>query len=277
MTWLKEMFGRNKVAIGMVNCPPMPGTPLYDEEGGLTHIIERVEHDLEALQEGGIDGVLFHNENDRPFVTEIGPEIVATMTRAISHVLPRIQVPFGVDVLADPTAAIAIALATGAMFVRDDEGLWITEAGKFLRYRRKIGATHIKLLFNINTEVVANRELAYVAHTAPSYYQADAVCVSYLGKPTEEVAVPEAKKDLPGGHTPHPEVRLSDLALVKKVTPVPVFVDVGSRADNVAKQLAIADGVIVGTDLKVGGITWNEVDPERVKAYMNAVNTVEGR
>jgi membrane complex biogenesis BtpA family protein len=277
VSWLKEVFGRNKVVIGMVNCPPMPGTPWYDEKGGLSFITKRVEHDLLALQEGGIDAVLFHNENDRPFVTGIGPEIVATMTRAITQVLPKVRVPFGVDVLADTSAALAIALATGAVFVRDDMGSWINNAGELLRYRRKIGANHIKLLFTINTDVVTGRELAIVAHTAPSYYGADAVSLAYLGTPNREAVVPETQQVMAGGHTPHAGVRLSDLALVKKVAAIPVFVNVGSRVENVAKELAIADGVIVGTDLKKDRITWNPVDPERVRAYMRVVNTVEDR
>jgi membrane complex biogenesis BtpA family protein len=277
MSWLKEVFGRDKVVIGMVNCPPMPGTAWYDEKAGLPFITKRVEHDLLALQEGGVDGVLFHNENDRPFVTDIGPEIVATMTRAITQVLPQVKVPFGVDVLADTSAALAIALATGAVFVRDDMGSWINNAGELLRYRRKIGANHIKLLFTINADVLVGRELAIVAHTAPGYYGADAVSVAYLGTPDREVTVPETKEVLAGGHVPHVGVRLSDLALVKKVAAIPVFVNVGSRVENVAQELAVADGVIVGTDLKVDRITWNPVDPERVRAYMQVVNTVEGR
>jgi membrane complex biogenesis BtpA family protein len=277
VSWLKEVFGRNKVVIGMVNCPPMPGTPWHDEKAGLPFITKRVEHDLLALQEGGIDGVLFHNENDRPFVTDIGPEIVATMTRAITQVLPQVRVPFGVDVLADTQAALAVALATGAVFVREDMGNWINDAGELLRYRRKIGANHIKLLFTINADVLAGRELAIVAHTAPSYYGADAVSLAYLGTPDREAVVPETEQAMAGGHTPHAGVRLSDLALVKKVAAIPVFVNVGSRVENVAKELAIADGVIVGTDLKADRITWNPVDPERVRAYMRVVNAVEGR
>lgn len=279
MTWLREVFGKNKVVIGMVNCPPMPGTPLYDEEGGkgLSFIFERVEHDLVALQEGGIDAVLFHNENDRPFVTDIGPEIVATMTRAITQVLPMVQVPFGVDVLADTRSALAIALATGAAFVRNDDGSWITNAGELLRYRKRIGGNHIKLFFTINTQVVTGRELGYVAHSASGYYQADALSVAYLGTPDRQAARESTQEALPGGHTRHFAVRMSDLALVKEETAIPVFVNAGSRADNVAESLGIADGAIVGSDLKVDGITWKEVDPERVKAYMKAVNTVEGR
>jgi membrane complex biogenesis BtpA family protein len=277
MTWLKETFGRNKVVVGMVNCPPMPATPRYDEKKGIHYIVERVEYDLAALQEGGIDAVLFHNENDRPFVSDIGPEIVATMTRAITQVLPKTHVPFGVDVLADSRAALAIALATGAKFVRDDQGTWVNNSGELLRYRKAIGANYIKLLFNINMEVAAGRDLAYLARNAPSYYQADAVSVSYLGEHGGEPGTGEATTAQAGGHTPHLSLRTSDLVLVKRMAGIPVFVNVGSRADNVAEQLAVADGVIVGTALKEDAITWNRVDPQRVKAYMRVVDTVQGR
>jgi membrane complex biogenesis BtpA family protein len=277
VTWLNEVFGRNKVVIGMVNCPPLPATPHYDQQKGLPFLLERVEHDLLALQEGGIDSVLFHNENDRPFITDVGPEIVATMTRAITQVLPKVRVPFGVDVLADTRAALAIALATGAAFVREDRGIWPEQSGDVLRYRKKIGADHVKLLFTINTTVLAHRELTLTAHGAASYFGADAISVAYVGTPDRVAAVPETLGPMPGAHNPHASVRTSDLAQVKKVTAVPVIVNVGSRKENVAEQLAIADGVIVGSDLKVDGITWNEVDPERVRAYMAVVNGVPGR
>lgn len=279
MTWLREVFGKNKVVIGMVNCPPNPGTPRYDEEGGkgLRFIYERVEYDLLALQEGGIDAVLFHNENDRPFVTDIGPEIVATMTRAITEVLPKVKVPFGVDVLANTHCALAIALATGAAFVRDDHGNWIRNAGDLLRYRKQIGANHIKLFYSINTWAMEFRELAEVANMAASYYGANALSIAYLGTPAKPSEVPEAKEALPGGHTPHATTRPSDLALVKRATALPVFANVGVRSDTVVEQLSVADGVIVGTELKVDRITWNQVDPARVKAFMQIVNSVKGR
>jgi len=68
MTWLKEVFGCEKVIIGMVHFPPLPGAPLYDDQESLKPILERVFHDVEALQAGGIDGMMFCNENDRPYV-----------------------------------------------------------------------------------------------------------------------------------------------------------------------------------------------------------------
>ena len=44
----------------------------------------------------------------------------------------------------------------------------------------------------------------------------------------------------------------------------------GAKAGNVASFLQVADGIIVGSDLKEGGGTWNPVDPERVKRFLEA-------
>ena len=37
-----------------------------------------------------------------------------------------------------------------------------------------------------------------------------------------------------------------------------------------------ADGAIVGTSFKYDNITWNQVDPERVKFLMDKVNKIRG-
>ncbi|MDH3235894.1 MAG: SgcQ protein, partial [Alphaproteobacteria bacterium] len=51
----------------------------------------------------------------------------------------------------------------------------------------------------------------------------------------------------------------------------PVFANTGVNKDNVADILSVADGVIIGTHLKVDGDTWKPVDPGRVKRFMEAV------
>ena len=45
----------------------------------------------------------------------------------------------------------------------------------------------------------------------------------------------------------------------------------GVKHETVADILAVADGAIVGTSLKVDGDTWNPVDPERVVDMMRRV------
>jgi hypothetical protein len=55
---------------------------------------------------------------------------------------------------------------------------------------------------------------------------------------------------------------------------VPVLLNTGARAENIRQFLQVADGVIVGSSLKVDGYTWNPVDPARVRAFMDVVRAV---
>jgi len=64
----------------------------------------------------------------------------------------------------------------------------------------------------------------------------------------------------------------SDLKKVRDaVSDVPLFANTGVNIDNVKDVLAIADGIVIGTHLKVDGNTWNKVDGARVKRFMDAV------
>ena len=48
----------------------------------MTLVRERTASDLAALQAAGFDGVMFCNENDRPYVFTSGPETVAVGSKA---------------------------------------------------------------------------------------------------------------------------------------------------------------------------------------------------
>ena len=50
-----------------------------------------------------------------------------------------------------------------------------------------------------------------------------------------------------------------------------IFCNTGCRIDNIDRQLAVADGAVVGTTFKVDGKFQNFVDPERVRAFMDKV------
>jgi predicted TIM-barrel enzyme len=47
-----------------------------------------------------------------------------------------------------------------------------------------------------------------------------------------------------------------------------VLLNTGARADTIADYLRIADGCIVGSYLKVDGYTWNPVDGERARRFV---------
>jgi len=264
---LDELFPDvDKPVIGMVHFPPLPGTPLYDEQGGLKAILDRIEHDIAALVSGGVDGLLFCNEGDRPYQLKVGPEAVAVMTRGITQFVPPGKT-FGVDVLWDPYAAIAVAMATGASFVREvftgtfesDMGLWAPDAADIRRYHRRISAQHIKLFYNTTPEFASP-----IGKRAPADMAVSAV-VSSLAD-TILVSGPAA------GSNPALDVVSQVRAAVPKH--VPVLVNTGVNENNVTAYLQIADGVIVGSSLKRDGITWNEVELDRVKRLISQVNNV---
>lgn len=263
MSWLEEVFGTGKPIVAMVHLPALPGTPLYDERAGLREIVDSARRDVDVLVTGGVDAVMFCNENDRPYQLEVGPEIVAAMTRVVTEVAGGLGIPFGVDILWDPIAAIAIANATGASFVREvftgayagDMGFWSAQPGRSLRFKRSIGAQDLKLLFNVVPEFsvwLGERPIRTIARTTVFSSLADAICVS--------------------GQTAGTEVSTEWLSQAKEGLPeTPVFANTGVRLSNIDKILSIADGAIVGTSFKVDGITWNPVDPKRVKEFMSVV------
>jgi predicted TIM-barrel enzyme len=49
-----------------------------------------------------------------------------------------------------------------------------------------------------------------------------------------------------------------------------LLANTGVTADSVRDVLAVADGAIVGTALKAGGVTWNPVDLARAARFMTA-------
>lgn len=263
---LQRLFGKKKAAVGMAHFPPLPGTPLYDEKKGIPGIIESLEQDVEAMVAGGIDGIMFGNEGDRPYYTKVGYETVAVMAAVIAQLKPKIQVPFGVDVLWDPMAAVALAVAVDAGWVREvftnvydsDMGLWNPNAGDALRLRRNLHASHIALFFNINAEFAAplgGRDIVQTAKSVVFSSIPDAICVS--------------------GPMTGTSADVTHIQAIRSVLPeTTIIANTGVNKDNVGDILQVADGCFIGTSLKKDGVTWNNVDANRVSEFMKAVNAV---
>ena len=53
----------------------------------------------------------------------------------------------------------------------------------------------------------------------------------------------------------------------------PVVLNTGAKAANIAAFAPFVDGVIVGSDLKCDGGTWNPVERERVRRFLDAVRS----
>ena len=259
-----EFFGSNrKGVIAMAHIGALPGSPLYDADGGMAKLIDEVASDIEKLQAGGVHCIMFGNENDRPYQLKACPQSLAAMTAVVMAVKPMLKVPFGVNYLWDPVGSVALANATGASFAREiftglfasDMGMWEPKAAEAVRLRRNLGRSDMKLLFNINAEFASSidtRPIALRAKSAVFSSLADAILVSgpLTGQPSEA----------------------SDLKAVREALPdTPLFANTGVNIDNVAETFRYADGCVIGTHFKVDGDTWNAVDADRVKRFMDAV------
>ena len=264
----QAVFGATKPVIGMVHLGALPGAPLFDAAAGLAGLVVGARKDLRALQAAGFDAVMFGNENDRPYEFKVDPASTATMAMVIGALKPEITVPFGVNVLWDPMATVALAAATGAAFVREiftgtyasDMGPWTPDAGAALRYRGRLGRADLAMLYNVSAEFADSldrRSLPDRARSAVFSSIPDAVLVS--GAITGEAAA------------------MSDIEAVKKVLPTtPVLANTGVRHDTIADVLRIADGCVVGSALKYDGHTWNAVDPDRAKDFMDRARAARG-
>ena len=268
MSWLKEVIVTEKAIISMLHLQAMPGDPYYNKEKGIKWVVEKAREDLDALQEGGVDAIMFSNEYSLPYLTEVKRETVAAMGRIIGELQPYITVPYGVNVLWDPKASLDLAAAVDAKFIREiftgvyasDFGLWNTCCGEVVRHQREIGAENVKLLFNIVPEAaryLADREIRQIAKSTVFNCRPDALCVSGLtaGSPTDMSTLRDVKAEVPD---------------------TVVLANTGCRKETIEGLLGIADGAVVATTFKYDGKFEHQVDKNRVNDFMTIVKDFRG-
>lgn len=252
----------SKPVIGVVQIDALPGTELYNSQQGIYKIVEKAKADYEALIDGGIDAVIFCNEYDKPYSKHVGPHVVSILTMIINEIIQKELVQFGVDVQWDPQAALAVALATDASFIRGvlvgtycgDLGIYETDIEALLAYRRKIGAQNVKLFANLVPEFsfsLDERPLALRAKTVSKSALIDGICVS--------------------GVMAGINVELDQLKEVKQaVGDFTVIANTGVNAENIRDILNIVDGCFVATSVKTENDADKKVDSQKVKNLMKA-------
>ena len=258
-----KLFGKPKVVIGMVHLKALPGAPRY--AGKMGDVIDAAWADALTLEQGGVDGIMIENFFDAPFFKDhVPPETVAGMSRVVTTLRQKTNVPLGVNVLRnDGISALAIASACDAQFVRinivswamlADQGIIEGRAAEIARYRKMLGAD--VLIFTDcltkHAEPLAPMEMQWVALDTWERGGVDALVIS--GKAT-------------GFATD-----VSDVIAARRGAPdAPILIGSGASADNMADYLPHVDGVLVGTSLKVEGRVENPVALERVQAVVQRV------
>lgn len=259
---LSDWHIRGRLAIGMVHLAPLPGAPRF--AGDLPAVRDAMLRDADALVSGGVPALMVENFGDVPFYPRRVPAItVAHLTQLADELRRRFEVPLGVNVLRnDGESALAIASAVGAQMVRvnvlsgarvTDQGVIEGIAHDLLRARAAAHANHIRILADCNvkhaTALGQPRGIEDELRDTIERGGADAVVIS--GKGT-------------GQSTSLDDVRRAKAA----AGATPVLIGSGVSAKTIADYAPHADGFIVGTALKVGGVATNPVDPARVREFV---------
>ncbi len=92
---VQSIFKTKQAIIGVVHCPPLPGTPRHDGES-FQSIIDRALYDASAYA-AGVDGLIVENHGDIPFLKpdEIGPETAASLAVITDRIGRDVQRSYG--------------------------------------------------------------------------------------------------------------------------------------------------------------------------------------
>jgi membrane complex biogenesis BtpA family protein len=259
---IRSLFGVPRALIGVVHTGGLPGTPAGGKS--IDQIVETAVAEATVYASAGFHGVIIENTHDRPYLKgSVGPEIVAALAIIGHQVRRAAALPLGVQVLAGANhCALAVALACGASFVRvegfvfahvADEGLIESSAGTLLRYRRAIGANHVRVFADIKKKHSAHALTADVSLVetakAAEFFLVDGVIVSGIatGQPADA----------------------SEVQSVARAVGVPTLVGSGVTLSNVHDYVD-ADALIVGSSIKAGGIWSGPIDQSRATELARA-------
>ena len=263
--WTKEMFGVEKPIIALLHLDPLPGD--VDYCGSMQPVIEHARQDLMALQNGGVDGVLIANEFFKPGSPETDYCTVAAMAYAVGYLKNDIRIPYGVNVVLNGIAAIDLAAATDAMFIRSNftevtVGAYGIHFGREREaYTRKnaLDRKDLKMFYKVNPEgdsFLVDKSIENAVKAVLASRCADALCVSGSG----------------AGNS-------ASIDLIRKVkemsSDIPVFANTGVSLENVEETMKYADGACIGTYFKENGkLLYTRVDEQRVKAFMEKMKEI---
>ncbi|MBT3253705.1 MAG: BtpA/SgcQ family protein [Candidatus Marinimicrobia bacterium] len=258
-----SIFKQDKSLIGMIHAQALPGTP--QNHLSVSEIAAQAVKEAKILTECGMQSIALENMHDVPYLNrEVGPEIIASLTRICSDVRAVTNLPLGLQILAGANqAALSIAQAAELQFIRAegfvfghmaDEGLLQSDAGNLLRFRKQIGAEDIMIFTDIKKKHSSHAMTSDVSLEdtveAAEFFLSDGAIIT-------------------GTHTGKP-VNQEELSRVYANAQLPVLVGSGVTPEGLSYIFDVADAFIVGSYFKQEGNWKNDPDPLRIEALVQA-------
>jgi membrane complex biogenesis BtpA family protein len=258
--------------VGVIHLPPLPGSPRARADLAASDCARAAAADARVLAEAGYDAVIVENFGDTPFFASKVPAVtVSAMTACViaaREAAPALKM--GVNVLRnDADAALAIACVAGAAFVRvnvhtgarvTDQGIVQGEAATTLRTRSALGATGVAIWADVD-----------VKHSAP------------LGgpRPLAQEVLDLTKRGMADvvlvtGEGTGRGVDIAKLKAVKAASDKPVLVASGATVAMLDALAGFADGVVVGSALRQGGVAGGPIDASLAREFAEAFRAAFG-
>ncbi|MBO1265098.1 BtpA/SgcQ family protein [Proteiniclasticum sp. SCR006] len=259
---MKKLDFNKKPIIGMVHCLPLPGTMKFKDN--LPEITTQAIHDAKTLEKAGVDAIIIENMGDDPFGVKLDIAQVTALSAISALVAKEVSLPIGIDAaMNDYETSLSLAKAIDADFVRIPVfvdtvefygGIINPVAREATLFRKQINAEDILIFADIQVKhthmVLSSVSIEDSARSAMDC-GADAIIVT-------------------GTHI-GVETPMEIIKKVKSIANIPVIIGSGVKAMNIKSQLDLADGAIVGSSMKEGGIISNPI------SYKLARDVVEAR
>jgi len=258
-----KLFPKPKSLIGMIHVQALPGTPR--NHLSVNEIAIQAVKEAHVLVQNGMQAIMLENMHDTPYLNrQVGPEIISTLTRVATEVRAVCDLPIGIQILAGANqAALSVAQAAELQFIRAegfvfghmaDEGLFQSDAGELLRFRKMIGAEDIQIFTDIKKKHSSHAMTSDVSLEdtveAADFFLSDGVIIT-------------------GTHTGKP-VNQEELSAVYSSAHLPVLVGSGVTPEGLIEIWDRADAFIVGSYFKKEGKWNNDPDPTRIQALVSS-------
>jgi len=262
------IFSTPKPVIGCIHLLPLPGAPLYD--GNLKGIFERALREADIYHRLGLHGIIIENFGDSPFYPESVPaETIAAMTAVTRDVVQHCPLPAGVNVLRnDARAAVAVATATGAAFIRVNVhmGAMVTDQG--LVQGRAHETARLRNALRSDVRILADVAVKHAVPLAARPLELEVADLSERGMVDGIIVTGDRTGCAVDGRM---------LETARSSCTVPVFAGSGTTPENLPELYPMVDGFIIGSYFKHDGNPLNAVSEDRVRRVMNTWEILERR
>jgi membrane complex biogenesis BtpA family protein len=272
MNQITKIFEGKKPIIGMLHLDYLEGNKFK----GIDYVVKKALKDIKALQDGGINGILIENWKEFSVGEFVSVETARNLTEVVIKIRDSIKVPFGINVLNnDFKVAFSVAKLTGASFVELDvfvdkvKSAFVNNTNamkkpfivdpkpkEIWKYAKSIGAKNIPLFCFVQPKHYVILEKGKTIEDSTKQAIKEGASAVLVTKAT--------------GFAPTVDL----IGRSKKVAgDIPVGIGSGFSAENAKEILPFIDFAVVGTSIKIDGITDNPVDELQVSSIMAEVNS----